>query len=154
MRNLLLTAAALFYPFCTAIAAEIPKSAKPLAQSETYKLFNDHTIRIRHEGHYIRDFYGSNGNMIGIRIDAKKKFVYSGKWSVRGNRMCHSSIGKELTSQNHFSVRDCVALYRLNGKIVAYVVVEHAGEPRLKNKQITITFINGNTIASEHASLK
>ena len=68
--------------------------------------------------------------------------------------MCHSSIGEELTSQNKFSVRDCVAMYRLKDKIVAYVVVEHTGEPKLKNKNINIIFISGNTIASEHASLK
>lgn len=154
MRTALILLAAFASQFYTANAAEVAKNEQPLTQSETFKLFANHTISIRHEGNYVRNFYDTNGKMIGVKSKGTKTFVYNGTWSVRGNRMCNTSTGKELTSQKRFSVRDCIAMYRKGNRVTSYVVVEHSGEATLKDKKINIVFTKGNTVAKEHAMLK
>lgn len=154
MRTPLILFAAFVSQFYTATAAEVAKGAQPLTQSETLRLFANHTINIRHEGNYVRNFYNPNGRMIGIKTKGPKTFVYSGTWSVRANRMCNTSTGKELASRSHFSVKDCIAMYRQGNRIVSYVVVEHSGEALLKEKKINVIFTKGNTIAKVHGSLK
>lgn len=154
MRTRFILLAAFISQFHTATAAEVAKDAQPLAQSETFRLFANHTISIRHEGNYVRNFYNPNGRMIGIKTKGAKTFVYNGTWSVRANQMCNTSTGKELASRSHFSVKDCIAVYRQGNRIVSYVVVEHSGDALLKEKKINILFTKGNTIANAHASLK
>lgn len=154
MRTALILIAAFAFQSYTSNAAEVAKRAQPLTQSETFRLFANHTINIRHEGSNVRNFYDTNGKMMGIKSKGTKTFVYNGTWSVRGNRMCNTSTGKELASRKRFSVRDCIAMYRQGNRVTSYVVVEHSGEAALKDKKINIVFTRGNTVAKEHAMLK
>ena len=105
-------------------AEPLPKGAIPLNPSEVRAIYQGTTARYGPDctgGDYGRASFLSNGVFRGLvdSNDPNERAIFSGKWSIKGNRLCFPVTGTFLKSRKRYKETRCFDHFRVGSVVYA-----------------------------------